>query len=325
MTARHDVVVVGDVNPDLILTGDDPTPRFGQAEIVVDGATFGIGGSAAITATALARLGLRCALVGTVGDDDLGRLLLDRLAAEGVDITGVERRPGESTGISVHLAGGGDRAIITHIGAMAATSGRQVPDELLASTGQVHLAGLFLLPGLRASAADLLRRAGRLGCRRSVDPNWDPSGRWDLDDVLDQVDLVLVNQAEALGLSGRHRDDEALGLGGRRRDDEALAALRSRVATVVVKGGGAGAVVATGDSVVCLPAPEVAVVDTVGAGDSFDAGFLAATVAGASPTEALALGLAVGSLSVGGAGGTGARWTAGDARRLAAAVTPTRR
>ena len=115
-----DLVVIGDCNPDVLVLGDDVTPAFGQQEKLVDRVSLEIGGSAAITAVAAARLGLRVALVATVGRDPAGAFMLDQLAREGVDVRAVIVRDGIPTGMTVALSRGGDRAILTALGAIAA-------------------------------------------------------------------------------------------------------------------------------------------------------------------------------------------------------------
>ena len=113
-----DLVVIGDCNPDVLVLGDDVTPAFGQQEKLVDRVSLEIGGSAAITAVAAARLGLRVALVAAVGRDPAGTFMLDQLAREGVDVSAVIVRDGLPTGMTVALSRGGDRAILTALGAI---------------------------------------------------------------------------------------------------------------------------------------------------------------------------------------------------------------
>ena len=117
--ADLDLLVIGDCNPDVVVMGEDVTPAFGQQEKLVDSASMVIGGSASIMAVAAARLGLRVALVAAVGADAAGEFMIGRLAAEGVDTTGIVIRPDLTTALTVVLAQGSDRAILTAAGAMS--------------------------------------------------------------------------------------------------------------------------------------------------------------------------------------------------------------
>jgi ribokinase len=286
-----DLLVVGDVNADLVLRGGDLVPAFGQREQLVDHAELVLGGSGAIVAAGAARLGLRVAMAGCVGDDALGRAMLDALA--GVDVSAV-RTVAEPTGVSVGLARPGDRAVLTALGALAELRAEDVPDGLLAQARHVHVASPFLQPGLDVAAI-----AARAAGTTSLDPGWDPTERWDLDWA--GFDVVLPNAQEARRLAG---------------EDDVEAAARSLAARgplVVVKLGAQGAL-ATGDETVRVRAPQIDPVDATGAGDSFDAGFLAARLAGEGLAAALALGCACGALSTRAAGGTAGQPTLDEAR-----------
>jgi ribokinase len=301
-----DLLVVGDVNADLVLRGGDLVPAFGQREQLVDHAELVLGGSGGIVAAGAARLGLRVAIAGCVGDDALGRAML--AALDGVDVSAV-RVGAEPTGVSVGLARPGDRAVLTALGALAEFRAEHVPDALLASARWVHVTSPFLQPGLDVAAV-----AARAAGTTSLDPGWDPHERWEL--AWEGFDVLLPNAQEAQRLSG---------------EDDAEAAARRLAAqgpTVVVKRGADGALAVGGGAdravpseagdrdVVRVAAPPVDPVDATGAGDSFDAGFLAARLDGASLTEALALGCACGALSTRAAGGTAAQPTLEEARAL---------
>src|SRR4029077_8069847 len=140
-----DLVVLGDCNPDVLVLGDDVTPAFGQQEKLVASMSLVIGGSAAITAVAAARLGLRVALVAAVGADPAGAFMRDQLAAEGVDVRFVAVREDAPTGMTVALSRGGDRAILTALGAVASLTAADVPESLLAGARHVHAGSWFLL------------------------------------------------------------------------------------------------------------------------------------------------------------------------------------
>jgi sugar/nucleoside kinase (ribokinase family) len=285
----RDVLVVGDANPDLLLSGD-VVPRFGQAEQDVD-AAVALGGSGAIAAAALARLGVRVAIAAAVGDDDLGRLVAGRLAERGVGLAPLQRSAAP-TGLSVHLLRGEDRAILTSAGAIADLDVDAACDAIAAGVGHVHLASLYLIPTLMTGGGRVLAAARAAGATVSIDTNYDPTGGFAVPEWLREADVLLPNAAEALALTGRPHDGDV---------QAAARDLASGGATVAVKLGadGALAVAGPGGDVVRVPAPAPpAVVDAVGAGDAFDAGFLRAQLDGRPPAERLALACAAGTLSV---------------------------
>ncbi len=305
---NYDVLVVGDANPDLILSGDGASPRFGQVETLVDSADLVLGGSGAIAAAGLARLGLRTALLAAVGDDSLGHLTIDQLERTGVDTSHVVVDPGCTTGVSVHLVAGDDRAIVTHLGAIAGLRPEHIDDRVVTSARHVHVASVFLIDGIRHRLPTMLEQARRIGASTSIDTNWDPAERWDIAEILAHCDMVFPNEQEAVALG----DCSEL--------EQAMMALSRRHSTVVVKRGDAGAVVVTPQGRHSVAAPSAIAVDAIGAGDSFDAGYIAGTLFGLEPPAALALGVACGSLSVRAAGGTEAQPSRAEAESLAATL-----
>jgi len=305
-------VVVGDCNPDLVISGDDVVPEFGQHEKLVGGMALLIGGSATITAVAAARLGLRVALVAAVGDDPAGDLMASLLAREGVDTRSVLVRPGLATGMTAVLSSGADRAILTALGAMPTLTAADVPAALLARARHLHVSSYFLLESaLGAGLAGLLAAARAGGLTTSLDPNYDPAGRWGdqrLRAALGEVDVFLPNEAEALGISGASSVPAAAGL------------LAGLARSVVIKLGDRGALcqAAGGGPPVLVALPPLPPVDTTGAGDCFNAGVIAGLLDGLDLPRAVALGCAAGAASTAAPGGTGARITRVSAFRSAA-------
>ncbi|HEX3712495.1 MAG TPA: sugar kinase [Trebonia sp.] len=309
-----DLLVIGDCNPDVLVLGEDVTPAFGQQEKLVDRIALETGGSAAITAVAAARLGLRVALVAAVGADPAGTFMLGQLASEGVDTSGVLVRDGLATGMTVALSRGGDRAILTALGAIATLTAADVPAGLLARARHVHVSSYFLLAGsLGPGLAGVLAQARAAGAVTSLDTNWDPSGRWrdpHLPAVIGEASLLLPNEAEALAMSG------AVDLDG------AVAALSLAGPRLVVKLGARGALCAEPSGTCQVSLPAVTPVDTTGAGDCFNAGLIAGLLQGLPLPQAAALGCATGALSTGALGGTaGAPGLAAAAALAAGAVT----
>jgi sugar/nucleoside kinase (ribokinase family) len=215
-------------------------------------------------------------------------------ALEGVDVSAI-RRVDAPTGISVGLARPGDRAVLTALGALAEFRASDVPEELLASARWVHVASPFLQP-----ARDVAAIAERAAGTTSRDPGGDPRAEWRLD--WEGFAVLMPTAQEAQRLSG----EEDVEAAARRLAGEGPCA--------VVKLGEAGALAADEEDTLRAAAPRVGPVDATGAGDSFDAGFIAARLGGAGVAEALALGCACGALSTRAAGGTAGQPTLAEAQ-----------
>jgi sugar/nucleoside kinase (ribokinase family) len=291
---RFDLLVAGELNPDVIVVSDDLEPEFGQVERLVDRGALTVGGSGAIVACGAARLGMRTAFVGVVGDDAQGSFMLDALSRRGVDVGWCRTDRERPTGLTVILSRGDDRAMLTAPGTMAALTADDVSAEMLAASDRLHVASPYLQTGLLPGLAGVFSRAREAGATTSLDPGWDPSGRFgaSLDAALDHTDVFLPNAAEATRLSGR--DDPVA----------ALAALADRMGTVAVKLGPEGAIARRGDETARAAAPPVDAVEDTGAGDSFAAGFLRG---GASLEQTLRLAVTCGSLSTRALGGVDAQ------------------
>jgi ribokinase len=261
------VLVVGDANPDLVLRGD-VLPRFGQAEQLLTDAELVIGGSAAITAHGLARLGRPVALVAAIGRDPLGSFMRAELARAGVVIEHLLERVELPTGLSVVLSRGNDRAILTHRAAITTLSPAEIAVALsslrVAGLRHLHISSLFLQPQLTDALPALLATARRHGVTTSLDTNDDPAGRWQgVEALLPLLDLLLPNRAEVIALAA---DTDV---------HRAAARLATCGPLVVVKDGGHGGFVVTpAGERVTADAPRVNPVDTTGAGDTFNAAFI---------------------------------------------------
>ncbi|HEX7542098.1 MAG TPA: sugar kinase [Anaerolineales bacterium] len=303
MTPKHafDILVAGEINPDLILSGD-VEPAFGQVEKLVDSAVLTVGSSSAIFACGAARLGLRVAFIGVCGDDTFGRFMLAEMNSRGVNISSVLVRPGGQTGLSVILNRGADRAILTYPGLIAALIAADVNDDLLRRAQHLHVASCFLQTALQPGLPDLFARAQALGLSTSLDTNWDPSGEWrGFDALLKQVDVFLPNEKEAFALTGT------------KEAESASQRLCESCKVVAIKLGANGAIARRTGETARIPALKVDLVDTVGAGDTFDAGFLYGFLNHWGLEKSLRLAVACGSLSTRRAGGTAAQPTLKEA------------
>lgn len=302
------VLCAGEINVDLVLQGYTEFPTPGKEVLVRDFAMV-LGSATAIMAMGLARLGTPVAFVGRVGDDVWGRYCLDEMAGRGIDLSRVLRGGGLKTGVTVSVTHPQDRALVTYLGAISALTARDVPDESLAGVDHLHVSSFFFQEGLRPGLPDLFARARRAGLSTSLDTGFDPSGAWDggLRATLAETDLFFPNEVELAALAGT--DEPA----------EGLRRLQNGTTRVVAKLGAAGAMTLEDGRVIRVPACPVQPVDTTGAGDSFNAGFLHAWLQGGSLEECLRLGAACGALSTLGLGGTAAQPTLAEAEAFAGA------
>jgi len=276
----------------LILSGD-VEPAFGQVEKLVENTALTIGSSSVIFACGAARLGLRVAFIGKCGDDIFGRFMLEQMQAHQVDIGNVIVAKGGSTGLSVILNRGTDRAILTHPGLIADLQASDIADSLLRQASHLHVASYFLQTNLQPDLPALFRRARSFGLTTSLDTNYDPSEQWrGFDELLAVTNVFLPNETEAKSLTGAENVEVA--------EDR----LKVKTETVAIKLGAEGALGASQSQRVRVTSIPVNVVDTVGAGDSFDAGFIYGYLNQWSMEKSLQLACVCGALSTQKAGGT---------------------
>jgi sugar/nucleoside kinase (ribokinase family) len=292
---EYDIITFGDLCVDLIVTGGDIVPRFGQVEQLVERYDLEMGGSCSLFACQAARLGLRVGILGRVGDDDFGRLIVRRLDESGVDTRYVQVDPGLKTGLGISLCKNDDRAMLTYMGSINALGPGDVSEALMASARHLHYGSFFLHTGLRSHAPAILGRARALGLTVSLDTNWDPDERWNstLAEALALIDVLMPNENELLHLTGCSSIEEA------------VARLRAQgISLIAVKRGVDGAQVYDARrSYLCTVVPALPGGDSVGAGDSFDAGFLAGWLRGLTLQQCLEIGCYCGSQVAGAIGG----------------------
>jgi sugar/nucleoside kinase (ribokinase family) len=287
------LAVVGNVNVDLLTWPVSVVPPPGT-ERPIDRIDLRVGGAAAVTGAALARLGTDPIIVGCVGRDVFGRFALEELHRYGVDTRHVRELEGRATGASIAFeAPGRDRSFLIALGSLAAFDASMIPDEAFAAS-HVLLCGYFNLPAIRGRAArDVLREIRSRGGTSLLDTGWDHDGwqdrtRTEIAALLPLVDVFVPNEAEVQRVAGEGDPIAAAGALARRSGGWTLVKLGSE---------GAVAVSADGRSR-RVTAPGVDVVDTTGAGDAFNAGLMRALAEGADPAEALDEAVAVASTVV---------------------------
>ena len=286
-----DITIAGEINLDLILYGlplQMPTER----ELLADDFTITLGSSSAILAHILAALGSRVGFVTKVGGDSFGATALDRLRERGVDLTHVVE--GAKSGVTLILPHGSERHILTYPGTISQLRFEDLDLDYLASARHFHMSSLFLQRELLPNVPELFRRMKSAGLSTSLDTNDDPDDRWGgiFEELLPHVDILLPNEREAIKIA---RTDNV---------ESALSLLARKVGTVVIKMGAKGAVAVQNGCRSTAGAKPVTVVDPVGAGDSFDAGFLYQFLRGSDLASCLTYGNLCGAFSTTASGGT---------------------
>ena len=292
--ATLDVCVVGEINLDLILYGL-PKELVLDRELLASGLALTLGSSSAIFAHNLSMLGNKVGFISKTGGDALGKMALERLSVAGVDVGRVSQATGRTaTGLTVVLPYLRQRYILTYPGTMFELQYSDIDMGYVRSARHLHVSSFFLHRALRPRILDLFREAKGAGLSTSLDTNDDPENKWDRDllEVLKYVDIFLPNDREAKKIA--------------RTDDlsPAIHLLAGLAKIVVVKRGSSAAICRSGQEQVSLMPPSVKAVDDIGAGDSFDAGFIRQFLTGAKLEDCLAFANVAGAYSTTKEGGT---------------------
>ena len=310
-----DVLAVGDLNCDLVLT-DVSRPPMVNTEVLAETYRFTLGGSTGIFAAVLGSLGAQVGFVGLTGQDRHGGFLRRALASHHVDLGGLLSDPHIQTGLTISLMCQGDRALVTVLGSIACLREQDIPWDYVGQARHLHVGQYYLQTGLRLAMPKVFAEARRMGLTTSLDVGWDPVEEWDWPSVatlLPLIDVFLLNETEALHLTGRQDTESALA---------DLVAAGANTATI--KLGVRGAIVGCGmKRVYGAPFP-VNAIDTTGAGDSFDAGFVHRWLAGDNLQSCLAFANACGALAVSRIGGADGACTETDVRAFMDLASVTR-
>jgi len=285
------ILITGNVNVDVLMGDVVPWPQQGS-EVLVEHYQLRVGGSLGNTALALHALGVKAEYYANVGSDSLGEWLFEELAKHNCSLT---RSPGP-TAVTVGLTHpDGERTFITYEGHFRAFDvvSLQRTVESISPNDLFMLSGYFLLPSLRSSARELCNAVRARRGHVLLDTGW-PSEGWtqtvrdEIKALLQSCNFFLPNREELLGLTAC--EDVRAGL-------EDIGAEFG--GETVVKLGEAGASFLEKHRVVRVPAPKVNVVDTVGAGDTFNAGFIYAFRRNASVQEAMLTAVHAASATIG--------------------------
>lgn len=289
-----DILIAGELNVDVLMSGLKQAPEFGR-EILCDGYQELAGSSTGNTVCTAASLGLKAAVFSRLGQDRFGEIMLNALKRYGVETKYIDISERYQTGVTVSMSNDQDRAMVTYVGdTIDAFEAEEIPFEAVGAR-HLHMPSFYLNPRVQAGLADVFERAHALGMTTSLDAGWDESGNWHahLDGVLKYTDFFFPNESETAAITGE--SDPAKGA-------VALAALGCNA---VVKCGGSGSYYCARHTQQAqfFPSYPTKLVETTGAGDSFDAGFLYAFLNGAGIEDCMRMGNAVGALSVQRAGG----------------------
>jgi sugar/nucleoside kinase (ribokinase family) len=293
---KFDVIVVGELNVDLILNSIDSFPEMGKEKIAKD-MTITLGSSSAIFASNLSSLGAKVAFIGKIGDDAFGNLVKESLSAKKVNTDYLITSDKWNTGATIVLNYAEDRAMVTYPGAMEHLTMNDISEEAIFAAKHLHFSSYFLQPGMKEGITALFKMAKEKGLTTSLDIQWDPNEKWDFNykEVLPFVDIFLPNEQEALLLTGESELDSA------------IKRLAPYAKNIVVKLGSKGSVVsANGKSIFKKSFLNENVVDAIGAGDSFNAGFIFRFINGYDIDECQTFGNLTGAVNTTAAGGTAA-------------------
>lgn len=293
---KIDVLVAGELNVDIILNDIQTFPAIGK-EILANTMSVVLGSSSAIFASNLSALGSRVAFTGKIGNDSFAKVVLDQLRAKGVDTSQVILAPDLHTGATIVLNYDQDRANITYPGAMNYFGPEDIDLAFMAKARHLHFSSCFLQPGMKSGLATLFRKAKEMGLTTSIDPQWDPEEKWELplEELLPYVDVFLPNAKELQCIAGEKTTGDAI-------------RKVSRFANfLVVKDGTEGAWLWDGKAILHQPAfVNNRVIDCIGAGDSFNAGFISEFVKKSSLKKCMETGALMGAVNTTCAGGTAA-------------------
>ena len=296
---KFDVLALGELNADLILNKIDGEPEIGKEKFAQD-MILTLGSSTAIFAANIASLGSRTAFVGMIGKDSFGDLVKSSLQSKGVDTSLLIETEKAATGATIVLNYNEDRAMVTYQGTMDMMSFADIDKNIFKETKHVHISSIFLQSGIKKDLIEILSYAQKLGVTTSLDTQWDPIEKWDFDyeKILPLVSVFIPNEKELLLLT---RSENL---------NDAIDKIRPHIKTCVIKRGSKGSLLIQNGASNNLEAfLNANVVDAIGAGDSFNAGFINQFIQGKSLIDCQRFGNLMGAINTTAPGGTGAFFT----------------
>ena len=291
---KYDVIVIGELNVDIILNNLDSYPEIGK-EKLAQSMNLTLGSSSAIFACNLSSLGAKVAFIGNIGNDYFGQLVLDKLNEKGVDVRFITKDQNLNTGATIVLNFNNDRAMITYSGAMNSLTINDISEKTLELGNHLHFSSFFLQPGLKQDIYKVFRMAKNLNMTTSFDMQWDPAEKWEMNykEILPFVDVFLPNEKEILNLTKESSIAEALNN------------LSGYANNILVKMGTKGSLLYyKGKTNFRQAYLNSEIADAIGAGDSFNAGFIFKYINHADLKECQEFGNLMGAINTTAAGGT---------------------
>lgn len=291
---KFDILVAGELNADIIFNRINKMPQIGE-EQKAESLTVTMGSSTAIFACNISKLGIRVCFCGKAGNDSFGKLVTDTLEDNGVDTGYVIRDDTYQTGATVILGIQNDRMMVTYPGAMEHFSLRDMDDSAFHQARHFHTSSIFFQPGIKRDLPEIMKKARLHGMTTSMDTQWDPDEKWDLDlhSILPHLDFFMPNEKEFLNLTKTSSLEDAF---------KKMAGFET---AFIIKRGANGAIWRKGNQQFDVPAYNIpAFVDAIGAGDSFNAGFIRAFLKGKNPEISMMEAVKTAAASTMAAGGT---------------------
>jgi len=304
---KIDVIVIGELNVDIILNEIESFPVIGK-EIIANTMSVTLGSSSAIFASNLSSLGANVAFIGKIGEDNFAQVVIDALESKQVDTNHIIKSSSLSTGATIVLNFGQDRAMVTYPGAMNDLRFEDIDFTFLSEARHLHFSSFFIQPGIRNNITAVFRRAKESGLTTSFDPQWDPEEKWDLplEELLPYVDVFLPNNQEFKFLTQS------------KTIEKGIQKLQKFAHYIVIKNGSDGVMAWDGTDLIFQPAfKNDQVVDCIGAGDSFNAGFIKDFINKSPLKNCLESGALIGAINTTRAGGTGAFESSGMIKDIA--------
>lgn len=290
------IAVIGELNVDLIMDQLKGEPEYGKEQIATK-MNLVMGSSSAIYACNSAALGASVSFSGMIGDDTFGTFVKNSLQEKGVIIDHVRTNKTGKTGITVALNKGNERLMVTHPGVMEMFGRQDIDPVFFQSADHLHLSSIFFQPQIKRDLLEILKAAKESGLTTSMDVQWDPDETWNLDlnSLLSYVDLFMPNEVEFLNLTGAKTINDALN------------SVSNHETTFVIKRGKKGSLLFRDEQKLTQNAFSLdGFSDAIGAGDSFNAGFIYAFLQEKPLSECLKQGSITAAVSTLKPGGTGA-------------------
>ena len=304
---QFDIIALGELNVDLILNNIEGFPEVGKEKFAKQ-MTLTLGSSTAIFAANAAALGARVAFCGMIGNDSFGDLVESSLKAKGVDTRYLIRQDKYATGATICMSYDEDRANLTYQGAMDYMTLEDINPEVFTQTKHIHISSIYMQSGVKRDLIKILELCKQNGVTVSLDSQWDPTETWDLDyeAVLPLLTVFMPNETELKFLTRS------------KTLDEAIEKIRPYLNAAVIKCGSKGSLLMRKGRPdrVQKALLNKNVVDCIGAGDSFNSGFITRLAAGDPLDICQQYGNMTGAVNTTAAGGTTAFTCREDVERI---------